>query len=325
VPRTSSTWFFAEGTAATFDTFLLLTNTGDQYGRATVDFFAADGRSFSHDYELAPGTLTSVLANTVTGPSGPFWSRVQSDVPIVAERAMYLASGPTHWRGGHTGTGVLAPSSTWYFAEGVTGPYIDSWMLLANPQATPVTVDISWLRPAGKPIRETRTLGAGERATIGVDARPGLANTTFAVALTASAPIVAERSMYWPGGPNGMVEGHTSAGMPRLGTRWVLAEGEVGGTERFQSQILLANPGAGVAHATITILREGGEPMTLPLTIAAESRVTVSLASLGLAPHERVGVVVDSDAPIAVERTMYWKPDGWGYPGGTNETGLRVR
>jgi hypothetical protein len=43
---------------------------------------------------------------------------------VVAERAMYVGSTATRpWTGGSVATGVTAPSSTWYFAEGATGSF----------------------------------------------------------------------------------------------------------------------------------------------------------------------------------------------------------
>ena len=48
---------------------------------------------------------------------------------------------------------------------------------------------------------------------------------------TNGVPIIVERAMWWPGpsGPNFWSEAHNSPGATATGTRWALAEGEVGG------------------------------------------------------------------------------------------------
>ena len=131
--------------------------------------------------------------------------------------------------GSHIETGLVAPSTTWYFAEGSTSG--DFWLfyLLQNPQATAVTATVRFLRPAGAPIERTYTLPPHSRTTIPVDfVGPELASTDVSAVITATAPIVAERAMYLsrPGQPFGA--GHESAGVTAPALEWFLAEGATG-------------------------------------------------------------------------------------------------
>ena len=68
--------------------------------------------------------------------------------------------------------------------------------------------------------------------------------TTRAVStvVTSDQPIIAERSMYWPGAAVPWGEGHNSFGVVDAGTHWGLAEGRAGGPLNFHTYILLANP-----------------------------------------------------------------------------------
>ena len=132
--------------------------------------------------------------------------------------------------------------------------------------------------------------------------------------------------MYWPGGPGTWGEGHSSSALARLGTRWVLAEGEWGGPSQAHSFVLIANPGEGDAVVTVTALREGGRrPLTQTRIVAARSRLTMSAVEFSLGDGERVGWTVESTAPVAVERSMYWNAGGRFWSAGTNETGTLLK
>jgi hypothetical protein len=76
---------------------------------------------------------------------------------------------------------------------------------------------------------------------------------------------------------------------------------------------------------TLTFLRAGRTPLTTTFTVPANSRVTRAASEFALESGERFGVLVDSTAPIAVERAMYWNGGGVFWGAGTNETAIRLR
>ncbi len=79
--------------------------------------------------------------------------------------------------------------STWFLAEGATGPFFETFILLANPQTTSdAEVTLTFLRASGVPITKTKTVRAAGR----VDGRiiefedPALANTAFGTQVTST-------------------------------------------------------------------------------------------------------------------------------------------
>lgn len=321
-------WLLAEGDAGFFDTFLLVSNPGARPASLAVDFLLDDGAVVSRPYEVGPGTRLTVFANDVAGVEGrAFSTRVRASRPVAVERAMYFGRGAgALWRGGHLAGGIAQARRSWFVAEGRTGGFFDTWLLLGNPSTRPASVELRYLTPLGERRREARTLPRTSRTNVHVDALPGLEDTDVSVAIDSDVPIVVERSMYWPGAPASWVEGHTSSALPRLGTAWVLAEGEWGGASRADSYVLIANPGEVEALVSLTALREGGRPpMAISRTVAPRSRLTVSAGEFGLGDGERVGWIVESSVPVAVERSMYWGAGGQAWSAGTNESGTLLR
>ena len=170
-----------------------------------------------------------------------------------------------------------APSATWFLAEGATGSYFTTFVLLANPNAQPADVTVRYLPESGAPVTRTYTLGAQQRLTVNIaNEDPTLANAAVATEVTATLPVVAERAQYWPG--LAWEEAHASAGVTATATRWGLADGQVGGPQNHQTYILLANPGTDDATVTLTFLRPTGETITRFFDVPAASRRNVSIA-----------------------------------------------
>ena len=64
---------------------------------------------------------------------------------IACERSMYGDN--KTW--GHDSIGVTEPSSTWYLAEGYTAGGMETWVLVQNPNATAVTVNLALQTDSG--------------------------------------------------------------------------------------------------------------------------------------------------------------------------------
>lgn len=321
----STTWYLAEGNAGFFDTYILLVNPSASSTTATVDFLLDGGGVVSRTYTLNGNARFTVWTNQLAElHMRSFATRVQSAVPILVERAMYFQGVHAAWEGGHASTAVPTGARDWFLAEGSTGDWFQMFVLVANPNATDVTATIRYLTPAGVARTETRTLPAQSRTTIPVDTLPGLGSTDVSCSISASANVIVERSMYWPGVPGPWYGAHNSLGITSLRTRWALAEGEVGGTDGASTFVLLANPGTASATVTLTFYRESGAPIAVTRTLAAGSRQTVPAASVGLGSAERFGIIVSSTQPIAVERSIYWNYLGQIWSSGTNETGTPI-
>jgi hypothetical protein len=321
----STTWYLAEGNAGFFDTYVLLVNPSASATTATVDFLLDGGGVVSRTYTLNPNSRFTVWANQLPELHlRSFATTVRSSAPILVERAMYFQGAHAAWEGGHASTAVPTGARDWFLAEGSTGAWFQMFVLIANPNASDVTATIRYLTPSGVARTETRTLRALSRTTIPVDDLPGLGATDVSCSISASANVIVERSMYWPGVPGPWHGAHNSLGITSLRTRWALAEGEVGGADGGSTFVLLANPGSAAATVTLTFYRESGAPIAITRTLAAGARQTVPAASVGLGSAERFGIIVSSTQPIAVERSIYWNYLGQIWSSGTNETGTPI-
>jgi hypothetical protein len=241
---------------------------------------------------------------------------------------MYFGTSPL-WKAGHESAGVTQPALEWFLAEGATGPFFETFILLANPQTTSdAEVTLTFLRSSGTPITKTKTVRAAGRLTVNPEFEdPGLANISFGTQVVSTVPIVVERAQYWPFTPDQWYEAHNSFGVTSLGTKWGLAEGRVGGANNYQTYILLANPGSAPANVTITFLRTNGSTVTKAFTVDPVSRFNVSPGPGSLVPelsNEDFAAVIESSQPIAVERAMYLDVGGATWAAGTNATATRL-
>ncbi|MFN8060888.1 MAG: fibronectin type III domain-containing protein [Vicinamibacterales bacterium] len=325
----STTWYFAEGNAGFFDTWFLVSNSNATASNITMTFLREDGQTVSRGYTVAANSRFSLLANAIPELAGQgFSTTVSSSLPVGAERAMYFGK-PT-WDGGHGTAGTTGASTNWFIAEGRTGPFFDMWVLFSNPNSQNVTASVDYLLPGGGVINRAYSLPPTSRVTIHVDDVAGLTDTDVSASISATAPIIVERAMYWPGGAGEWTEAHDSFALKQLGTEWLLAEGEYGGGQGYSTYVLLANPGTSSATVTLRFLRENGlAPIETTRVVAPKSRTTVSAIELattaGLGSGEKFGVYVVSTTPIAVERSMYWNGGGRFWGSGTNEVGVRIR
>jgi hypothetical protein len=174
---------------------------------------------------------------------------VTFDQPGVAERAMYFG-GPPVFKGGHESAGVTEPSPTWLLAEGATGDGFDTIILVANPGSEEADVTFTFLPEQDAPATLTRKVNPRSRITVNPEGENlSIPLGPVATQVTATKPVIAERASYWPLGPVQWTEAHNSFGVTEAATHWALAEGRVGGSEGYQTYILLTNPGEPWRHA----------------------------------------------------------------------------
>ncbi len=215
----STTWYLAEGaTGSFFTTFLELANPGTTAGDVTVTYLPASGTPVTKTYTLAAKQRRSfnIAFENPSLVSAAVGAQITSTVPIVVERSQYWPYSPDQWYESHNSGGVTAPGKTWALAEGrVGGPNAyQTYILLANYDTQPADVTIDFLREPGKsPQTVTKTfhVNATSRFNVAIPGSdvPELADETFGAYITASAPIVVERSMYsdangqvWAAGTN---------------------------------------------------------------------------------------------------------------------------
>ncbi len=136
--------------------------------------------------------------------------------------------------------------------------------------------------------------------------------------------------MWWPGAFTTWHEAHNSAGSTETGTRWALAEGEVGGPGEVETYILIANTSEFAGEATVTLVFEDGTVDSLAYFLPPNSRTNVPVAhDFASAADRRFNAIVESTgatpAQIVVERAMYSNAAGVTWAAGTNALATKIQ
>jgi hypothetical protein len=326
-------WFLAEGaTHAGFDLFYLLQNPHDVPVRTRVTYLRAAAPPLERVVVLPPRSRTSIWVDQEAfGPdaarllaSTELSAVIESlDGPgIVVERAMYDTRNGVTFEAGHESAGVTAPARRWYFAEGATGAFFDQFLLVANPNDAAVDLQVTYLLPDGSRQERRHRVQGRSRYTIWVDQEgEALADTAVSTVVEASAPVVVERSMWWPGTSATWREAHNTAGATASALRWAVGDGHgrslVDGGATY---LLVANPTTSPALVRLTVLFGGGlPPATRTVHVGPSSRAGFSVGDLfpeaqGLACGTLIESVGPTPTPIIVERAMYADAPGqqWG-------------
>jgi hypothetical protein len=118
--------------------------------------------------------------------------RVDSDQPIVVERAVYFDNA----RAGYDSTAVAAPATEWFLPEGDTSGSFVEQLAVLNPQNQTVNVQVEFRPQEGDPPPPRRfSVAAASRATM--DVNPSVPDANVALRVTADRPIVVERVSYF--------------------------------------------------------------------------------------------------------------------------------
>ena len=172
------------------------------------------------DYTLKPTSRFTIRLDDVEGcQNSQVATKINSDIPIAAERAMYF-----NYYGKDEGSDSIGAISGghWLLPEGYTGDNnyageeFDSYILLMNPNEEAVDVDVKFMAPpfnnASVVETMTYTLAPLSRFTIHVDELEKFSNVSFSTEVTAEGgvPIACERSMYFM--YYGLKGGHNSIG-----------------------------------------------------------------------------------------------------------------
>jgi Ca2+-binding RTX toxin-like protein len=325
-PRTR--WLFAEGSEGFFNTFVLLANANAAPATVTVTFLREGSTPFVKQVNVAGNARATIAAGASPELVGRSFSIVvDSTQPIIAERAMYFGAARL-FDGGHESAGVPQGAQVWFLAEGATGTFFETFVLIGNPNPDAATVEATFLTDRGESVVRSKTVPANGRLTINIEAEdPLLANAAVSTAIVASQPVVVERAMYWPGPPSTWAEAHNSFGSTFVAPRWGLAEGRVGMDHGFETYILLANPNTTAANVSITFLRGDGTTVVKTFTVNPRSRFNVAVSTA--APelqNEAFGALIQvtNGLSIGVERAMYSNALGQIWAAGTNALATRL-
>ncbi len=337
MPSLSKEWYLAEGaTHSGLELFYLLQNPASTATTAQVTFLRpAPLAPIVKSYTLEPQSRFTVWVDTVDAAlaSTDVSAQISASQPIAVERALYLSRGGQFFTAGHESAGVTAPALEWFLAEGATGPYFDEFVLLANPNATPANVRVTFLKPDGTAVVQAHTVAAKSRFSIWVDyADPALADTAVSttVNVTNNVPIVVERAMWWPGDATTWYEAHNSPGATSTGTAWVVAAGEDGGAGDTETYVLIANPTKATATVRVTAMLDDGTTSAKAFTVNPRSRFNVQVRSeFPSVAGRHFSMLVESvdldPIGIVVEAAVYSDTNGVTWQAGANTLATRLR
>ena len=309
VTSPEKTWYLPEGSSAWgFECWLLIQNPNPQVANCTVTYMI-EGAGPQTVVKKVPASsrATFNMADDIGSKDASI--KVTSDVPVIPERAMYR----NNRREGHDSIGTTTPASDYFLAEGCTGFGFTTYVLIQNPQNKPVKVDVTYMTGAGPVAAPTFAMDANSRKTINVNETTTLKDPNFSTQVHGSAPIIAERAMYWKGGPDGGEACHDSIGMATTHATFYLPDGQ--SSDGRETWTLVQNPNAEAVEIEVSYLPAGGgTPVFKTETIPASSRRTFNLAEhSGL--NGRAAIMVTSKSAgkkIFAERAMYWNNRGAG-------------
>jgi uncharacterized repeat protein (TIGR01451 family) len=337
LPSAETVWYLAEGaTHGAFNLFYLIQNPNDVEATVDVTYLRpAPLAPIVKTYHAQPRSRLTIWVDS-EGPefeAEEFSAVLQSNLPIIVEHSMMQGEGPDQvWAAGTTGAAVHAPAPQWFFAEGATGTFFDTFFLLANPNPDTVQVRATYLLMTGESFTKDYTLGGRSRFTLRAGAEdPRLASTGFSTSFHTlnGDGIVAERTMWWPA-TLPWIEGHHSAGVTTTGTMWAAARGEVGGTDAADTYVLVANTSPFAGSIRVRVLTEDDVRIERTFAMPASARVNINIREyFPEMTGKKFGVVVESIgaalAQIAVEASVYTSADGVTWSGGSNAVATRLQ
>ncbi len=167
-----------------------------------VTYQAATGEVAGPAFTMPANSRKTICVNDTTaipGPDPSFSTHVHGDQPIIAERAMYWNGGDDDAQVCHDSIGLAAPHTAWYLADGQTSEGRETWTLVQNPNASDVTVQVTYMTPdgTGNVVKE-EIIPAFSRMSFDMASHSGITGrAAIMVVSTTGNPVMCERAMYW--------------------------------------------------------------------------------------------------------------------------------
>jgi hypothetical protein len=292
-----SRWYFAEGNVADYSQRLAFFNPTAAQADARVTLIRPSGAPVTRIVPVPANGRADLVVNDLVQGDPALPAIVESSAPILVERSMGLTTDVDG------GPGISALSRVWYFAEGSTADGNKTYLILFNPNAADVQASVSYMRRDGVNFEQPVTIPAQSRTVIAVnditlpDGTLPLAGSNFGVQVIAGQPIAAERTMRFGNLDAALTTGR---GIATLARRWHFAEGTTEGD--FQYRLLVLNPNSQPASASATFSGPDGRSETRRYAIPPRSQLSINVNEI--VPDQGVSAVVESDRPVAVERSL---------------------
>ena len=213
----STQWLFAEGTTRWWaDEWICVQNPNDQAVNLEVTYMPEGKPDFKVPYAVEGKGRLTINVNEGAGDEMDLSLLIESDLPLVSERAMYFTYGVDmglNWTGGHASVGAVASNTSWDFAEGCTryGQEVSfqEWICVQNPNDSAVGIDVTYFLSNGDTVGSAYVIPENSRWTIDVASDVGLGKDVSAN-VVGDLPIICERPMYF--NLRGAVGGHDAMG-----------------------------------------------------------------------------------------------------------------
>ena len=315
----SITWYLPEGsTNWGFETWTLVQNPNATEASVKLTYMTEDaGAKVLAKKIPAYSRATYNMASDIGQHDSSI--QVTSDVPVVAERAMYR----NNRREGACSIGAAAPAADYYLAEGTTDYGFTTYVLVQNPNGAAASVTVTYMTNSGPQPQAPFSMPANSRKTILVN--DVLPSEDLSTQVHADVPIIAERAMYWgadeplapdepPGEGTSLGEAcHDSIGMASAHTTFYLPDGQT--SEGRETWTLVQNPNDSDVQVVITYMTPNGQGNVVKTeNIPASSRQTFGmLEHSGINGRAAIMVTCKTEGQkIMVERVMYWNNRGAG-------------
>ncbi|MFH1148889.1 MAG: DUF5719 family protein, partial [Actinomycetota bacterium] len=304
VTAPAKTWYLPEGSSKWgFECWLLIQNPSSTDASCDITYMieGAGPATFTETIS-ANSRCTFSMFDYIGAQDASI--RVQANVPVIPERAMYRNGR----REGHDSIGTTTPSTDYYLAEGTTDWGFTTYVLVQNPNSTPANVDITYMTDTGPVSGGSFAMDANSRKTICVN---DWVVADLSTRVHSNKPIIAERAMYWDSGYGEAC--HDSIGLSAPHKCFYLPDGETSAGDPEQGYpdgetwTLVQNPNAVQVSVRIDYFGPEGYPdYTVQATIPANSRKTFSMADVN--PEGTAAIKVEcttADKKIMAEQAMY--------------------
>jgi len=308
VTSPSTTWYLPEGSSAHgFETWTLVQNPNAQEASVTLTYMT-EGKGPIVVEKKIPGYSRATYNMVADIGEADSSIKVTSDIPVIAERAMYR----NNRREGHCSIGATTPASDYYLAEGAVGwdAGFETWVLIQNPNDKWPQVSLTFMTQNGEVKGPSFIMAPYSRQSLKLN-KYLQTNTDVSTHVHGNNPIIAERAMYWTS--SGQEVCHDSIGMDSAHTVFYLPDGQT--SEGRETWTLVQNPNSTSVQVEISYLTPKGQGnVTKTETIPANSRKTFNMLShSGIQGRAAILVISKtSGKKIMVERAMYWNSRGAG-------------
>jgi hypothetical protein len=284
-------------------------------GFGSTDNYAVQGMAV-YENKLFAGTRASIdLGCQLWSYNGSTWTQenengfgkdrnMDAKSIIVFNNRLYVGvNGPAQiWRS----TDVPPYRSSFYFAEGYTGPDFQEYLCIENTNNQGATANVTYMFSDGTTKDASYNVPANSRYTVNVNNEVGAGKEVSIRVLSQTANLVAERPMYfnyqgkWTGGSD-------AVGAVSPAKKWYFAEGTT--RDGFEEWLTVQNPGSTKAYLAFHYMVEGQGEVVSTGAVEPNSRATFKVADqVGL--DKDISLFLESDQNVVAERPMYFAYQG---------------